>query len=299
MDLFRKAFRRFLAVIAKTTRGSQFELVRNDFYSPLPDIKDLKQIEWGAQLPHGGVDLKLEQAAMLLSSELSPLITEFEVSLEPPRLPVSNTDPFPLENGGYGSVDAELLYAMIRHHRPNEVLELGSGASSHVIERARIKNEEAGYPFRHQIIDPFPFGNPIGPVKGASVTAKRAEDMSIELIDRLQPNDILFVDTTHTVKTGSDVLRVILEFLPSVAPGVLIHFHDIFTPYDYPRSWIIEHRRCWAEQYMLQAFLAYNTSFEVVLPAFALTKSQPEVVSDAVPSFSPGVEPGALWMRRV
>lgn len=298
MDPFRRIIRRGMAVTSRTTRGSQFELVRNDFYSPLPDIDDLSRLNWGEPLPHNGVDLQLRQAAQLISSKLAPFIREFDVSHEAPKPPVSLSDSFPLGNGGYESVDAELLYSMIRHSQPSAILELGSGASSHVIERARLKNEEIGCPSHHRIVDPFPFGNPIGPVSGASVTPKRAEDMDIGMIEDLQQNDILFVDTTHTVKTGGDVIRVILDFLPSVRPGVLIHFHDIFTPYDYPRSWVIEHRRCWAEQYMLQAFLAYNTAFEVVLPAYALTKSQPDIISAAVPSFGPGVAPGAFWMRR-
>ena len=94
--------------------------------------------------------------------------------------------------------------------------------------------------------------------------------------------DILFIDTTHTVKIGSDVNRLMLEVLPTLRPGVLVHVHDIFLPYEYPRGFF-ESQCCWQEQYLLQALLAENPNFEVLLPAAAIARERPELISALMP----------------
>jgi hypothetical protein len=127
-----------------------------------------------------------------------------------------------------------------------------------------------------------------------------AQDLDPDVVRALGHNDVLFVDTTHTVKTGGDVVHIVLEMLPRLASGVYVHFHDIFLPDEYPREWVVQRRRAWAEQYLLQAFLAFNSAFEVVLPLHALTRRQPELARETIPSFARtrGTGPGAFWIRR-
>jgi hypothetical protein len=168
-----------------------------------------------------------------------------------------------------------------------------------VIAEARVANTRDGKPFTHTIFDPFPFtASRLGPVE-AVVHHERTEDIELEAFSELRAGDVLFVDTTHTVKTGGDVPRLILEVFPNLQTGVLVHVHDIFLPYDYPREWVVEARRAWAEQYLLHAFLTFNANYEVLFPAHALARQAPEVVAEVIPSFGPGVAPGAFWMRRV
>ena len=125
----------------------------------------------------------------------------------------------------------------MRHLRPAQVVELGSGSSSHVIDTARRRNEEDGSPCEHRVFDPYPWeATVLGPVAGATVVPLGARAVDVSEFEALGRDDILFVDTTHTVKTGGDVNRIVLELLPRLAPGVLVHFHDIFLPYEYPRS---------------------------------------------------------------
>jgi Methyltransferase domain len=268
------------------------DLVARDYYSPLPDVERLRRRGWGAAGATPGVDLRIAEAVGLLE-ELRPWLEEFG-----PRVQLEAG--FPLGNGAYGSVDAEILYALVRHNRPARVLELGSGASSHVIAAAQRANEAEGSGFEHRIFDPYPFqANPLGAVSGPIVAPVRAEDLDASEVTALRRDDILFVDTTHTVKTGGDVTRIVLDLVPLLAPGVLVHFHDIFLPHEYPSQWVLQERRAWAEQYLLQAFLAFNDNFEVVFPARAVVGAEPEAVAAAIPSFSPGVTPGAFWIRRV
>ncbi len=114
----------------------------------------------------------------------------------------------------------------------------------------------------------------------------------------MAPGDILFVDTTHTVKIGSDVNFIVLDVLPRLAPGVIVHFHDIFLPFEYPRRWFETDGYLWAEQYLLQAFLAFNTAFEVLVPAQALARDQAERLRRVVPRMDPAASPGAFWLQR-
>jgi hypothetical protein len=118
------------------------------------------------------------------------------------------------------------------------------------------------------------------------------------MFDALRADDVLFVDSTHTVKLGSDVNFVILEVLPRLHAGVLVHFHDIFLPWEYPRSWFTEMQYFWAEQYLLQAFLAFNAEFEVMIPGQAVAREYPERLCRVIPSFAEGASPGSMWLRR-
>jgi hypothetical protein len=123
-----------------------------------------------------------------------------------------------------------------------------------------------------------------------------ATDIALEEFAALDAGDVLFVDTTHTVKTGGDVNYLVLEALPALSPGVLVHFHDIFLPWEYPRLWL-EKELYWAEQYLLQAFLAFNPRFEVLFAAHHLSRAAPDRLARTVPSFRPGKWPGAFWLR--
>jgi predicted O-methyltransferase YrrM len=275
--------------VEAAARRLGFELVRRHFYSPIPELDRLSRSRWDGPLPSPGVDYRLPAATDLLKGPLAPYFEEL-------RSPNSPLAAFDIENGSYGPVDAESLYAVLRYLQPARVLELGSGASSHVIAAANRANGG----FQHVIYDPFPFSaSRLGAVTASEVHALRAEEVAETAFTDLGAGDVLFVDTTHTVKAGGDVNRLVLEVLPLLAPGVVVHFHDIFLPYEYPREWIFEHRRMWAEQYLLQAFLAFNAAYQVMLPLFALSRHQDAEMRQLIPTFTSSVAPGAFWLRRL
>ncbi len=109
---------------------------------------------------------------------------------------------------------------------------------------------------------------------------------------------MLFVDTSHTVKLDGDVNRVILEVLPRLAPGAYAHFHDIWLPFEYHRELVVNQQMFWAEQYLLQAFLAMNPSYEIVLAAQAACARQPRRFAALVPAWTPDLYPSSFWIRR-
>jgi Methyltransferase domain len=283
-----------------------YQLTRRHFYSPIPVVEELPSSLWDGPSELPGVDLRVEDALALLNGPLLPHLEEFRPPLHPPAEPdglSASAEPgrFWLDNRSYGCVDAETLYALLRHLKPARVHELGSGASSHVIHLAALANAREDSPLEHTVFDPFPFtASPMGPVAGVTVHPLRAEDLDPARFATLRAGDVLFVDTTHTVRTGGDVTHIFLEIVPRLAPGVTVHVHDVFLPYEYPREWVVGQRYAWAEQYLLQAFLAFNRDFEVVLPNYALARAAPDVLRRAIPSFDPStVRPGGFWFRRL
>lgn len=272
--------------------NARFAVVPRDFNSPLPDVERLDGAFWETPRSMLGIDLAVDQAIELLTRQLAPYIEEFE---PPPDQPG-----YTFASGSYGTLDAEVLYAIVRSRKPKVLVEFGSGASSHFIQMAARRNAGEGRPLDHRIYDPYPFtASPLGPVSGTKVEAIRAEDLDPTLItDLLDEGDVLFVDTSHTVKTGGDVDHICSAIIPRLAPGVWVHVHDVFLPFEYPRTWVIDDRRLWAEQYLVHAFLAFNDAFSVRFPAMAVSRAAPDTVAELVPGFSMAARPGAFWFER-
>ena len=294
-----RRFRRFARAYASraiknTARRLGYDLVDRRHYSPVPDLAELPEATWTCESELRGLDLDVSRARDFLRTELSPYLAEYA----PPRQPTGNPRDFYLENAYYESVDAEVLYAMVRRFVPLRTIELGSGMSTLVIADARA-NDDPERGSTHRVYDPYPRPELVGTIRqAADLRVSSATDIPLAEFDELGPGDILFVDTTHTVKVGGDVNRIILDVLPGLKPGVLIHFHDVFLPWEY-RADFLERGFFWNEQYLLQAFLAFNSQFEVLLPLHALQRRFPEDVAALVPSARHGAQPSAFWLRRI
>lgn len=126
----------------------------------------------------------------------------------------------------------------------------------------------------------------------------RVQDVDPGEFAKLQEGDILFVDSSHVAKIGSDVNHLFFKVLPAVARGVHVHFHDIFLPYEYRRDWIKEKMLFWNEQYLLRAFLMGNAEWDVTLPVCRLSRTSPDLLQKACPSPTGTVTGGSFWMRR-
>jgi Methyltransferase domain/Domain of unknown function (DUF4214) len=201
-------------------------------------------------------------------------------------------------NGSYGHGDAVVLAGMIRHLRPRRVLEFGSGFSSCVIL-------DINRCFFHEqieciFVDPYPqrLRNLVNGYTGAvRIIESRAQDIDLELVRSLQANDILFIDSTHVCKVGSDVNFHFFEIFPALESGVLIHVHDIFYPFEYPEEWVFNENRSWNEIYVLRAFLMYNRLFRIEFFNHFLSLTHADLVN-TLPWFERNCG-GALWLRKV
>jgi predicted O-methyltransferase YrrM len=273
-----------------------FRVVARSHYSPIPELGEIPAETWTEPHPLPGIALGLDDQVRFLEEELGPFMREFR----PPAHPTEDPAEFFLANGSYEAVDAEILYAIVRAVKPTRMIEIGSGYSTLVAARACATNATEGSPTELVAVEPHPRDFLLAPVEGlARLERRSATEIPIESFESLAAGDILFVDTTHVVKTGGEVNRIVLDVLPRLQPGVLVHFHDIFLPWDYPREWLERLGYFWTEQYLLQAFLCLNPDFEVVLAAHHLVRSARDRVAEQVPSLGPRTRPGAFWIRRV
>ena len=278
---------RLWGLVRRIGQPLHMDIVPRNYYSPIPDIAALPESVWSEPSSMSGLDWDLDAQLEFARRELADEIRGWT----PP-------EGFDLDNPTYGSVDAEILYGMIRSRRPALVMELGSGQSSLIAAQAARRNRQEGSPCTHEVFDPFPW---LAGLADADIEVREISVTDIPLAEfgRLGSGDILFVDTTHTVKVGGDVNRLILDVLPTLAPGVVVHFHDIFLPWEYPREWVVDHHFYWAEQHLLQAFLAFNDRFQILLSAHALWHHRREELSQLIPSCNPAHRPAAFWIRRV
>jgi hypothetical protein len=207
---------------------------------------------------------------------------------------------FAYRNVTFGPGDAEFFYNMIRHFRPRRIVEVGCGMSTLMARLAIKKNidEADGYDCDHICVEPYPHPDILG--LGLNIVQKKVEDCDTSLFKSLEENDILFIDSSHVIRPQGDVTHQILNLLGLVRPGVIVHVHDVFTPRDYPAQWVLVDRLMFNEQYLLEAFLCFNTSFEVICAANWLFHNHLDKLADACPILvqETGSNPGSFWFRR-
>jgi predicted O-methyltransferase YrrM len=266
------------------------------YHFPLPDAGRLPESLWAPPQDPAGIDFREESQLDLLAVLAADYRAEYERF---PAKPPAVAEGFHLENGHFEAVDAEILYSLVRHRRPRRFFEIGSGYSTLLALQAGGVNGALGHPCSITVFDPHP--SPLlTTATSRPVTVRRepVERVSLETFDALDDGDILFIDSSHVVAIGSDVRRLILDVIPRLRPGVLVHVHDVFLPAEYPRYWVKNRLRFWNEQYLLQAFLVFNERFQVVWGSHLMALRHPDALAEAIPSFQPRQWPGSFWFSR-
>lgn len=268
------------------------------FYSPIVNVDELAPFRTTlfsknkAQVK--GIELRKYSQCKLLQQ-----LARFYPSIPFPAQP----DPdfrYYYENDLYSYGDAIILHSMLRHFHPRRIIEVGSGFSSAVMldTNDRFLNQSLSFTF----IDPNPerlYGL-LRDEDSANVTILESQLQSVPLqtFEELEAGDVFFVDSTHVSKAGSDVNYVFFEILPTLKSGVLIHFHDIFYPFEYPEEWVFGWKGFgWNESYMLRNFMMYNYEFEILFFNSFMYQNHSEWISKNMPLFSynPG---GSIWLRK-
>jgi hypothetical protein len=278
-------------------RGAEavgLQVVLKTFYSPIPELGRLPPDWWERVDELPGIDLALDRQLEFVAQRLAAPMAEFD----PPTRAGEDPFAYATDNGSYPALDAAVLYAMVRALKPARIVELGSGHSSLVTAQAVRRNAGDGSPCSYEAYDPYP-SVVSGELPGLTALHRTAaQELPHALFETLGADDVLFVDTTHTVKTGSDVNFIVLDVLPRLAPGVVVHVHDIYLPFEYPRGFAEAFGLYWAEQYMLQAFLSKNPGYEVLVANVALGRLRGEELRARLPATTQDFGGSSIWLRR-
>lgn len=259
------------------------DILPRHFYSQVPDLRELRRsTDW--RKPHSMRSVRGHELSEQLAFAERVCQREFIQAASDSQVYERACK----ENGeaGYGPVEAVFLYAFIRSQRPQRVVQVGCGVSTAVILQAAA---DAGYVCEVCCIDPFPtaYLERAAAAGRIQLLARPAQEVVVEQAARLKAGDLLFVDSTHTVKPGSEVNLIILDVLPNLAPEVWVHFHDITFPYDYTRRITSEDLFFPVESTLLHAFLSCNEHYAVAASLSMLHYSAPEKLAALLPQYQP------------
>jgi predicted O-methyltransferase YrrM len=265
--------------------------IRDHYYEPLFNPKYLtKPLSDIRSFPL--LDLNIREQLSILE--------KFQYMDELAKLPLEKTieSEYYYHNKSFGPGDAEFLYSVIRFYKPKRIVEIGCGNSTRMVLKALEWNrrEDEMYECAHTCVEPYEASWLEG--AGIRVIRDRVEHVDKRLFAELDAQDVLFIDSSHVIKPQGDVLFECLEVLPLLNAGVFVHFHDIYTPRDYPDTCIIDNVRFWNEQYLLEAMLSGRSQFRIIGALNHLKHSYFADLSRAMPVLEnePYREPASLWI---
>lgn len=200
-------------------------------------------------------------------------------------------------NNMYSYADGIFYYFVLRSIEPRKVIEVGSGYTSALLMDVNEKYFSSDV--QMYFIEPYTdrLRRLLRKTDNVYILENKLQDVELEIFESLKAGDILFIDSTHVVKTGSDVNYIFSKILPALQQGVYIHFHDVFYPFEYPRDWVMT-GRAWNEDYMLRSFLQYNNAFEIVLWNNYLINQDPMWFSKYMPLCLKN-SGGSIWLRKI
>lgn len=259
------------------------------FYWPIPDTNSILNYDFSKTFSLDGIRIS-ESNMLALLKRIAKYREEYAEI---------HTDSAYASNG-----DGAILYGMVRELKPERILEVGSGFSTSIACAALERNKvEDNRPGEIIAIEPYPdegLKELVDNSNNVTLIQSKVEVTQPEVFEKLKSGDILFIDSSHVIKMGNDVHYLYLSVLPKVPVGTIIHIHDIRFPCDYPKEWVLEARLFWTEQYLLQMFLAFNDSFEILFAANYMYDKYPELMVDSLVALNLDDDgwPGCFWIRR-
>ena len=246
---------------------------------PLSDERILPGIDWNVN----------DQLALLKAFNFQD---EFaDISDEP-----VSENVFYFQNGSFLPGDAEYWYSIIRLKKPKKIIEIGCGNSTKMARLAIDMNKKLDptYQCKHICIEPYELPNL--EKLGVEVIREKVEDVDISFFEQLEADDILFVDSSHIIRPQGDVVTEYLELIPTLKSGVIVHIHDIFSPRNYLERWIVDEVLFWNEQYLLEAFLSFNSEWKIIGALNYLKHNHFELLKEKCPRLTSDNEPGSFYI---
>lgn len=266
--------------------------IRDHYYEPLFNDKHLlSPLDLDRELP--GLEFNSKyQIKFLEELTFSKELIELNLTQQ------AKTDiDFCIQNGEFGSGDADFLYQFIRKVQPKKIIEIGSGNSTKIARLAIENNKlDTGQEAVHICIEPYeqPW---LHNLTGILLIRSRVEKLKFDWSSELSEGDLLFIDSSHMIRPQGDVLYEYLQIIPKLSKGVYVHIHDIFTPKDYPKSWVIDSVRLWNEQYLLEALLSNTNRYDIVASLNYLKHHHYDQLSKVCPYITKDREPGSFYFR--
>ena len=302
MAIFRTLHR---ALIGLINRLGFVVAKTSDYYSPVRPVAELKHHvgRWHRPSRLTGVSYDLDAITATLEGLVAAFGREYAELPSYDQLKAERRGP------GFTLVDAQVLYMMLRRERPARYVEVGSGLSTSYAWRAAQKNAAEGRPMEMTVLDPF-VSAATRSLSSVQILAQEAQDVPADWYQRLQAGDVLFIDSTHIVRVDGEVPHLVLEVLPALKPGVLVHVHDVHFPYNGPAdpdAYVFDRRwpMIFTEAMLVQAYLCHNPRVEIVLSTPLLRHFREDVLKRLLPGYRPldskdfDTHHGSLWFRRL
>ncbi len=266
------------------------------YYSPIPNTDELlkNKHQWFKEADLSNLNYNKRE-----ESHLNEIFSNYQKEFE--TIPRSNDLRAQGYGLGFGDIEGLILHGFIRHFKPKNIIEVGSGVSTFYSSNAISKNLKEGIKTNLICIEPFPHKKLSDIPQVNKLIKKNVQDVNLEFFKQLNENDILFIDSSHTVKINSDVNYLFLEVLPSLKKGVFIHIHDIPFPYTFlPEEWIFERLMFFQEPVLLYALLMGNNAFEIIYCSSYLHFKSPEVLKNTFPIYDNiNHFPASIWLRKI
>ncbi|MGC1932048.1 MAG: class I SAM-dependent methyltransferase [Candidatus Nitrosopolaris sp.] len=296
---------RLLRIIANLARGGEkqnklfYEAERKwnlhilpcnsnySYKSPLPKVSELSDKLWDKQYI-AGIDWN-EKESLKLLDKLARYSTEYGELIKSGK--------FDTSQGAFIQHDPAVYYCLIRHFKPKHIIEVGIGSSTRLASLAKNENQNENYDKIAHItaIDPY-YESPDLDEIVDEIIRKPVQEVPASEFNKLEENDILFIDSSHVSKVGSDVNYLFLEILPLLKPGVIVHVHDICLPDEMPESWIKSKAIFWNEQYLLNAFLIFNSKFRILVSNHYMGRFHPDALLKIYNNEPVGG--GSFWIQK-
>jgi predicted O-methyltransferase YrrM len=261
------------------------------YYVPFPDILELERTKdlWARKSELPGIDVDLSGQAERLRTACLPYRDEYAGSRVYREASRQGFGP------GFGYVEAQALRGVVRHYKPERIVEVGSGVSTACAwDAARTNARETGRMAKITCVEPYPSAA-LRNLDGVELVPREVQRAPLSLFEELGKNDLLFIDSSHTVRPGGDVNFLVLEVLPRLRPGVIVQVHDVFLPYDYDRA-VLRTFLHWSETSLVRAYLVGNSRVKILFALSMLHYDRPDVLREVFPEYDPreddrGLEP--------
>jgi len=284
-------------LVRSPSLGTRTLFPAGHFYSPVVDPVELRKSEarlWPDRPASPGIDFNDLYHRQVLEEFFPAYYGDFAYPLKADGSPLG----FHVENDQFSWLDCRALFVLLRAWRPRRFVEVGSGFSTLLV--ADVNRRFLDGSMKLVCVEPYPRPFLRSPELGIErLLAQKVQDVDGSVFSELDAGDVLFVDSSHVAKTGSDVNHLCFEVLPRLRKGVRVHFHDIFLPADYPKTWVLEQNRSWNEQYVVRALLMYSTHFRVLFGSSYAYHAHAEALRAALKDPAGGYYGGgSLWLEK-